>query len=347
LVVAADCRLGEPGSSWELNCGDGAVAFLIGTSEVIAEIEASYSVCDEMMDVWRTQDDQFIRSAESRFITEEGYVRVSNEAISGLMKNFNYSEQDFTKAVFGLADLRTQAGLAKGLGFDVKTQLQDSLFSQVGDIGAAYSLMLLQAALEDATTNDRILLLSYGNGSDAMSVRATDRIANKAKDRGIKRNLESKNMIDDYTTYLRRRDLLPRFRPAHDFGYLSPPALLREVEANIRFHGVKCNVCGTVQYPPQEVCTKCHTRNQFEKVRLSDKKGRVITYSMDYLLTWMREKPTIAAVVNFEGGGRVHTYITDAKTEEIKIDMPVKMSFRLLDFREGIYQYIWKCVPIR
>jgi uncharacterized OB-fold protein len=61
----------------------------------------------------------------------------------------------------------------------------------------------------------------------------------------------------------------------------------------------------------------------------------------------MPEKPTIAAVVNFEGGGRVHAYMTDVKEEEIKIDMPVEMTFRLLDFREGIYQYIWKCVPVR
>jgi hydroxymethylglutaryl-CoA synthase len=347
LVVAADIRLGEPGSSWELNCGDGAAALLIGTSEVIAEIEASYSVCDEMMDIWRSQDDRFIRSAEGRFIVEEGYVRVCIEAISGLMKNRNFSEKDFKKVVFGLPEFRTQARLAKDLGFNVKTQLQDSMFFNVGYTGAAYSLMLLQAALEDASENDRILVVNYGNGSDVISVKVTDQTPPKVKNRGLKRYLNSRRVIDNYTTYSRWRDLFSHLRPARDFGSLSLPALLREVEANIRFNGLKCNVCGAVQYPPQEVCTKCHSRNQFEKVRLSDKKGRIITYSKDYLLTWMPEKPTIAAVVNFEGGGRVHAYMTDAQEEEIKIDMPVEMTFRLLDFREGIYQYIWKCVPVR
>lgn len=190
LVVAADLRLGEPGSSWELNCGDGAAAFLIGTSEVIAEIEASYSICDEMMDIWRTQDDRFIRSGDGRFIAEEGYTRVSIEAISGLMKNFNFSKNDFTKTIFALPDSRTQARLAKGLGFDVKTQLQDSMFSEIGNTGAAYSLMLLQGALEDAKENDRILLLNYGNGSDVVTVKPTNRIADKAKNRGIKRFFE-------------------------------------------------------------------------------------------------------------------------------------------------------------
>ena len=347
IVVAADSRLGTPGSSWELNCGDGAAAFLIGTSEVIAEIEAFYSICDEIVDVWRTQDDRFIRFADSRFITEAGYVRVSREAISGLMKRFNFSEKYFTKAVFGLPDPRTQAGMAKGLGFDVKAQLQDSIFTKVGDTGVAYSLMLLQSALENVSENDRILMVSYGNGSDAMSVKITDRIADKGKNRGIKRHLESKKNIDDYTTYTRWRGILPSWRPPNTtMGFLSQPALLREVGTNIRFYGAKCNACGTIQHPPQEICTKCHTRGQFEKIRLSDKKGRVITYTIDHV-TWSPETPIIEAVVNFECGGRVQSLMTDAKGEEIRVDMPVEMSFRLSDFSEGIYQYIWKCVPVR
>lgn len=347
LVVAADVRLGEPGSSWELNCGDGAVAFLIGDSEVVAEIEAVYSVSNEMIDVWRGQDDRFIRSAEGRFIVDEGYVKVSTEAISGLMKKFNFNEKDFAKAIFAIPDIGTQTRMAKSIGFHGKNQLQDSMLSNVGNTGAAYALTLLQGALENASKDDRILLLSYGNGSDAVSVKVRDGIANKAKDRSIKRYIESKKTIDDYTTYIRWREILPRYRSPHDLGSLSQPGLLREVDANIRYHGVKCKACGTIQYPPQDVCTKCHTRNQFEKVRLSDKKGKVITYSIDHLLTWLPEKPTVATVINFEGGGRVHTFMTDTTGEEIRIDMPVEMSFRILEYRDGVYQYIWKCIPVR
>ena len=343
LVVAADCRLGAPGSNQELYCSDGAVAFLIGISdERIAEIEAFYSVCDEILDVWRSEGDQFIRSADGRFITDEGYVRVCKEAISGLMNNSNLNKNNFNKAIFGIPDPRAQIVLAKDFQFDVKTQLQDSMFSQLGDSGVAYSLMLLQAALEDAKANDRLLLVSYGNGSDAISLKVTGRIEGRGKTHGILRSLESKRYID-YKSYAIFRGLLPIVRPSRPLGEASPMALWREVEHNIRLYGVKCNVCGTVQYPPQRVCTKCHTKDQFEKIRLSDKRGNLYTYSIDYI-GWAPEMPTVTAIVNFEGGGRIQCYMSDAKVDELNIGMPLEMSFRKIDFREGINIYSWKCI---
>ena len=38
VVVASDNRLGAPGSSFEYNCGDGAVALCIGKDDVVAEL---------------------------------------------------------------------------------------------------------------------------------------------------------------------------------------------------------------------------------------------------------------------------------------------------------------------
>jgi 3-hydroxy-3-methylglutaryl CoA synthase len=346
LVVSSDCRLGAPGSNWEINCGDGAAAFLIGTSEVIAEIEAFYSIFDEMMDIWRVEDDRFIRSSESRFVLHEGFARVSREAITGLMRSFNLKEKDFNKAIFALSDPRAQIALAKSIGFDIKTQLQDSLFNWIGETGAAYSLMLLEAALEDAKENDKFLLLSYGNGSDAMSVRVFKDFEKRHKNRSFKKYIESKKVIEDYKTYARWRELLPFVKPPHPLGLASPAALWRELEQNIRLYGVKCKTCGTVQYPIQEICTKCHGKGKFEKVRFSDKRGKLFTYSVDYI-SWAPEMPSVTAIVNFEGGGRIQSLMADTKIDEIKIDMPVEMSFRKMDFREGINLYSWKCVPIR
>jgi 3-hydroxy-3-methylglutaryl CoA synthase len=59
---------------------------------------------------------------------------------------------------------RAPIGVAKGLGFDPKTQLQDGLWSVVGDCGAAQPLVLLAAALERAKPGDLILLAGYGDG---------------------------------------------------------------------------------------------------------------------------------------------------------------------------------------
>ncbi|EFK09269.1 conserved hypothetical protein [delta proteobacterium NaphS2] len=347
MVVAADCRLGAPGSSWELSCGDGAVAFLIGDSEdVIAEVTGSYSLSDEIMDIWRSEEDRFIRSAEGRFVSTEGYSRVCGEAVTGLMKRFSLGKEDFTKTLFGIPEPRAQVALARTLGFDTKTQLQDSLSLEVGETGAAYALMLLAAALEDAKKGDVFLLLSYGNGADAMALAITGSMENKRKISGIKGYLNSKEIIDDYTIYAKWRGLLPVERPPRPFGITAPPALWRERERNLRLYGVKCDVCGTIQYPPQSVCTKCHNRDQFEKIRLSDRKGNLFTYSIDHT-TWALVMPIITAIVNFEGGGRIECLMSDVEAAKVKTDMPVAMSFRKMDFREGTTIYSWKCIPLR
>ena len=85
LVTAADCRMATPGDSLEPSLGDGAAALLLSADGVIAEIEGSYSVTDSMLDVWRSGDDQFLRSWEDRFVIEEGYQRVIPEAVSAFL----------------------------------------------------------------------------------------------------------------------------------------------------------------------------------------------------------------------------------------------------------------------
>ena len=154
LVVAADCRVGEPQSVWERNCGDGAGAVLIGDSPVMTEMGPAYSTCDEILDIWRSDEDRFIRSSEGRFIAEEGYLRLTGEAVSGLIQKYDLGREKFTRLVLAIPDSRRQPELANKMGFDVK-KVQDSLLDRIGDSGCAYSIMLLIAALEEAKKGDK------------------------------------------------------------------------------------------------------------------------------------------------------------------------------------------------
>jgi uncharacterized OB-fold protein len=63
---------------------------------------------------------------------------------------------------------------------------------------------------------------------------------------------------------------------------------------------------------------------------------------MDFV-SWAPEVPTVTAIVNFEGGGRAQCLMADVDTNEIQIDMPLEMTLRKMDFREGINIYSWKC----
>jgi len=352
MVAAADCRLGTPGSAIEQNSGDGAGALLIGDTDVAVTVEASYSISDEIIDVWRHESDTFVRSWEDRFATTMGYVPVVCEAVSGLMQKHNYKPEDFSKVVLYTPDARRAAEVARRLRFDAKTQLQNPLFDVMGNTGSAFPLMLLVAALEEARAGDLILLASYGNGSDAFALRVNEQIEKIRDRRGMKGHLASKRIINDYVKYLRWRGIVPMDKIPGPHAAYSAPAAWRERNANISLRGIKCKVCGTVQYPPQRVCTKCHTKDQFEPYRMSDKKGKIFTYVMDYI-TPNLDVPIVTTEVDFEGGGRIQCYMTEADVDQIKVGLPVEMTFRKYTLwqetalREGVNIYFWNSAPPR
>jgi hydroxymethylglutaryl-CoA synthase len=346
LVAASDCRLGTPGTAFEQNFGDGAGALLIGDSDVAVSIEASYSVYNEILDVWRADGDTFVRSWEDRFTSTHGYMETVGKAVRGLLKKSGLQPADFAKVVLYTPDARRGADLAGKLGFDVKTQLQDPLFAVMGNTGTAYPLMLLVAALEQAKAGDRILFASYGNGSDAFVLQVTGQIDKIRDRRGIKKHLASKKVITDYKQYLTWHGLIAREQPKATVSFFSAPAAWREAETNLRLRGVKCQVCGTVQFPPQRVCTKCHTKDKFEPYRLSDKRAKIVSFAMDYV-TPAPLLPTVTTTIDFEGGGRMECYMTDGEPEQVKCGLPLEMSFRKIVDREGAHIYFWKSTPIR
>ena len=115
----------------------------------------------------------------------------------------------------------------------------------------------------------------------------------------------------------------------------------RERKSVLALYGSRCKQCGTVQYPPQRVCINCQAKDYAEDYKFSDKKGRIFTYSVDYL-TSSKDPPAIIAVVDFEGGGRILCEVTDCEPDKVEIGMPVEMCFRKLSQRGGIYNYFWK-----
>jgi len=347
MVIASDMRPGKPGSNHEQNFGDGAASLVIGDTDVAVSIEDSCSVSNEMMDMWRGEDEEYVRSWETRFYVTQGYMKTMGEAIGGLMKKTGIKPQDIAKAVIYSPDGRSVAGLAKSMGFDPKGQLQDLLFMAMGNTGTPYCLQLLVAALEDTKPGDKILLASYGNGADAILLQVTDNIG-KIKNRDImKKMLESKKSVPDYITYLKWREILDT-NPQHarPTPVASATNLWREHEGIIPFHGQKCTECGHVEWPPQRICSGCQTMDKFEPVRLSEKKATLFTHSKD-VITSQVDLPLIYSVVNFEGGGRMITTVTDKDVKEIHNGMDLEPTFRKLFHSEGHTNYFWKTMPIR
>ena len=72
----------------------------------------------------------------------------------------------------------------------------------------------------------------------------------------------------------------------------------------------------------------------------------VATFTIDRL-AYSPSPPTIAVVIDFDGGGRFTSELTDADPDEVHIGMRVRMTFRNTLTAEGVHNYFWKATPIR
>lgn len=347
LVTAADCRLSYPQSTEEQIFGDGAAAILVGDSNVICEIEDYYTISNEIIDVWRTDKQQFVNTWEGRFVITEGYNESMQAALSGIMKKTGLKAKDFsTLALYG-PDSRNRQALARALQFDPKTQLRDNLLDEVGNTGASAALMALVAALETAKPNDKILFASYGDGADAFILRVTDKIGEMKNGRGLRGYINSKRLLPTYEKYLLYRGLVEQ--PEELFNIDSAATILwRDRNWVLRGHGSKCRNCGTVAFPIERVCYKCRSKDNFDEVRLTDRRAKVFSFSRDRLAGSSAEPSIVQTVAESEeGAARIYAIMTDCDPEEINVDTPVEMTFRRIREARGFYNYFWKLRPLR
>ena len=346
LACATDMRLGLPKGAKEFEFGDGAAGLLLGNSDVIATIDASYSMHNELYDVYRPAADRYVRSWEDRFVREMGFMKVVPETVKAALTAFNMTPADFTTAAISAPNPSYLAGVAGKLGFDPKTQAKDPLWGMVGNLGAAHSVMLLAATLEQSKPGDRLLWVSYGDGCDVMALTVTDRIVEAQAKASVQRMVGSK-ALTSYQKYLRWRDLVnlePPNRPREEPA--SAVALHRDRKCGLALYGSKCSNCGTVQYPVQRICMECRTKDKFDYYPFADKRGTITTFSHDSLAV-SPDPPTTLAAIDFEQGGRIMMDVTDRDLKQISIGTTVEMTFRKFRQTEGVTVYWWKSRPLR
>jgi 3-hydroxy-3-methylglutaryl CoA synthase len=344
LVLAADVRMAAPRTAMEANLGDAAAAFLVGDQEVALAIGASHSVADEIIDVWRTEGDPFVHAWEERFVVDHGYRQNVREVVRALLARTRLQPRDIAKVVLYGPDARSHAALLRELGFEA-SQGQDALFGKVGNAGAAFAPLLLAAALEGAKAGDRVLVVSYGDGADALVLEATPVAERLEGRRGVAWHLARRAEMPSYDLYLRFRQLLATEHDRRAGAGISATKHFRDRDDDLTLAGQRCRRCGCVQYPRQRVCFRCHARDEFERVRLSDHLGAVKSFTFDNF-AGSPNPPLVASVVEVEGA-RLYLQMTDASPREVKLDMPVELTFRKMHDAGGTPNYYWKCTPVR
>jgi hydroxymethylglutaryl-CoA synthase len=343
IMTASDLRNGT--GSMANSMGDGSAALLIGEGDEIAKVELSYSISNELLDVWRVSGSRNVRSWEDRFIFEEGYLKILPVAINEFLEKSGLNLEDITKIVYYGPDLRRHRQMVEMLELKPE-QVQDPLFDKLGNTGTSFSLIQVVAALEEANPGDTILLISYGDGADIVLLKVTENIKDINKKWSLKKSLDAKMIltnIDDYIAYREHQNSDPE-----RIGGASASVIARERNAIYALLGVKCLTCGAVQYPAQRICTNCHSKDNFEPYSFAGRKGKVFTFTLKYGSDIPAfDRPGVDTMVDFEGGGRAIFGMTDMITDDVNVGMDVEMSFRTLGVGGGIRNYFWRCMPPR
>ncbi len=350
LVTAADKRETKPAYFYEMWFGDGAAAFMIGDTNVIAEYKGSYSVSYDFVDHYRSAFKKYDYTWEERWVRDEGYAKIIPEAVNGLLKKLKITIKDVDKMVYPCFFKAEHRNIAKKLGAP-PDKVVDNLHEVCGETGTAHPLLMMTAALDDAKPGDKIVMASFGQGCSAFLFEVTQNITKMPERNKFKRTLAHKETTDNYLKFLKFRGLIhPEMGiRAEAETQTAVTTLWRRRKMLLGLVGGKCRECGTPQFPKTDVCVNpaCTARHSQDEYEFADIPAKIKTFTGDMLAVSV-EPPHKYGMIQFEGGGRFMADFTDCTLEDLKVGLPVQMVFRKRneDEERGFVNYFWKAAPI-
>ncbi|HYC01082.1 MAG TPA: OB-fold domain-containing protein [Candidatus Limnocylindrales bacterium] len=346
LAAMGDIRIGAPEGAAESGGGDAAAAFVMGNEDVVAEIEATYSETLEFLSSWRLPGERFSKGWEERFALTQGWGPLLTSAAKGLLGKAGVEASELAAVVVDAPNPRAVAAFVAQVRLSPQ-QVVDPRLDTIGHAGAAQVGIMLASALENASAGDRIAVFSVSDGVDAVLLRVTGAIAGRRPRHTVDGWVASKRADLPYTRLLKWRGILetePPRRP--DPERPAAPPSLRSQRWKYALAGSRCQECGTSHLPPQIVCVHCGASRRMEEVGFAEARAVVKTFAVDRL-AFTPQPPMVAAVIDFEGGGRVQSELTDVEPEKVRIGDPVEMTFRRLFTADGVHNYFWKARPAR
>ncbi|MGD2186231.1 MAG: SDR family NAD(P)-dependent oxidoreductase [Desulfobacterales bacterium] len=350
LVTAADRRETKAAYFYEMWFGDGAAALMVGDSDIIAEYKGSYSVAHEFVDHYRGADQKYDYMWEERWARDAGYGRIIPEVVNGLFEKLGITMDDVDRLVYPCIFRRDHRNIAAQLGA-TSEKLVDNMHEVCGETGTAHPFMMFISALEKARPGDRILMIGFGQGANALLFEVTENITQLAERNGVAGSLANKKTINNYLKWLKFRDLIQTEMGirAEAPTQTATTVLWRKNKMILGLVGGKCKRCGTPQFPKMDVCVNpaCGAFHSQEDYEFADVPARVKTFTAD-MLSVSVDPPAIYGMVQFEGGGRLAADFTDCELDDLKVGLPVQMAFKrkAVDKERGFVNYFWKAVPI-
>ncbi len=351
LLLAGDVRTGLAGSTDEGGGGDAGAALLIGEETAGAPVVAEYlggaSATREFLDRWRVPGEARTRGWEERF-GEQRYSALASQAWDAALADAGVDVDQVRSVAISSPHARATAALSKRLGA-AGVDVIDPLATEVGFTGAAHPSLLLSSMLDRAEPGQVVALVSMADGADVFVFRCTEAIAgrNAAQAASVAEQISGGDDSLPYAKYLSWRGVLPLQPPNRpEPARMSAAAAERRLDWKYGFVGSRDRETDALHLPPARVSFVGGNTDDMEPAPMADVPATVATFTVDSM-AYSPSPPTVFAVADFEGGGRLPVEVTDVRPADVSIGMTVEMTFRRLNTADGIANYFWKARPVR
>jgi len=226
----------------------------------------------------------------------------------------------------------------------------NGLENGVGYAAAAHAPLMLASMLERAAPGEKILLVGFGQGADALIFEVMPAITDLPKRRGVSGSVADAIQTESYLRMLSFAggiDLEWGMRAEKN----SKTQLTEQYRSAFMTEGFiagKCESCGTVQYPQLQYCVKCQApASGFSDFSLRDEPAEVLTTTADWL-SYYPNPPIYVGFVQFDNGARLLMEMVDVGPSGIERGTKLRMVYRVKerDKIRGYNRYFWKATPV-
>jgi 3-hydroxy-3-methylglutaryl CoA synthase len=348
IVVGADNRRTKPASMAEMQYGAGSCALRVGSGDVIARFLGSASGVSQFVDHFRAAGEPYDYHWEERWIRDEGYLKIVPATVSRLLKSSGVKPEDIDFFCLPATIGGVAAAVAKLLKLRPEAVV-DNLAARCGDTGAAHPFMMLAVALESAKPGQKIMVVGFGEGCDALLFEATPLSASYASPLPVSAALArgvTEKAYNKFLSFSGELELDWGMRSETD-NKTAQTQLYRSRDMVIGFAGGQCSDCGAVQFPRMPQCVKCSSVRDMVPVRLADLPARVQTYTADSLM-YYPAPPLYVGLVQFDNGARLVMEMVDVNPAQFDVGTQLRMVFRVKekDSLRHNNRYFWKATPL-
>jgi 3-hydroxy-3-methylglutaryl CoA synthase/uncharacterized OB-fold protein len=346
MVVAGEMRPADAVSAVTLRQGDAGAAVLVGSGDdVVATVIGNESTSQDFVDSYRATGSAHENHWEDRWIREEGYQKLVGPVLDRLFAKAKIDPASISHVVFPCPYRGVAEKVIAGAGLKADC-LVDHLDNQCGDTGAVHPLLLLGGWLETAMPGQRVLVIGFAQGCDAMVFEATPAVATHRPSRPLSVELGQRIEEKNYLKFMVFRGLVPTLSLSGE-RFTSISAAYRDRDFLNRLTGLHCEKSGETFFGTGAAFKATHSNSKMVRKSFADSKARILIWSADYIMESI-DPPASAGVVIFEEGGKLSVDFTDFEPNQLASDLPVEMVFRISNTepKTGLRRYFWKARPV-